>query len=64
MHYWIHHIFDFVIITSEVNSVILKNNITLENIVLKDKNQLLKVLAEYTKDGDLILFSNDAPNFM
>ncbi|WP_291952577.1 UDP-N-acetylmuramoyl-tripeptide--D-alanyl-D-alanine ligase, partial [Campylobacter sp.] len=56
--------FDFVIITSEVNSVILKNNITLENIVLKDKNQLLKVLAESTKDGDLILFSNDAPNFM
>ncbi|TWO24011.1 Mur ligase family protein [Campylobacter insulaenigrae] len=60
----INECFDFVIITSEINSAILKKHIVLENIVLKNKNQLIKILAESTKDNDLILFSNDAPNFM
>lgn len=60
----INECFDFVIITSEVNSQILNKYIELENIVLKDKTKLVQTLANFTKNGDLILFSNDAPNFM
>ena len=56
--------FDFVIIIGELNSKTLSENITLPKLVLKDKNALVQTLAEHTKSGDLILFSNDTPNFM
>ena len=61
----INEIFDLVIVTGELNADIFKSIIN-ENklIVLKDKSELTKVLGEKTRAGDLILFSNDAPNFI
>lgn len=56
--------FDLVIIVGELNSKILSENIHLPKIILKDKNALVSTLATHTKEGDLILFSNDTPNFM
>ncbi|EAL9772227.1 UDP-N-acetylmuramoyl-tripeptide--D-alanyl-D-alanine ligase, partial [Campylobacter lari] len=56
--------FDFVIITSEANSTILQKHITLDFYVLKEKSQLVQTLSKLTQNGDLILFSNDAPSFM
>ena len=57
--------FDLVIITGSLNRHILCENITKPNkIYLADKSKLEKVLMENTKVGDLILFSNDAPNFI
>lgn len=60
----INECFDLVIIIGELNSKILSQNISLAKIVLKDKNALVQTLASQTKNGDLILFSNDTPNFM
>ena len=58
-------IFDLVIITGELNSKILDENITKsKKIILKDKSKLETTLAKETKEGDLILFSNDTPNFL
>ncbi len=56
--------FDFVIIIGEVNSRTLSENVSLPKIVLKDKAALVQTLATQTKNGDLILFSNDTPSFM
>ena len=58
-------IFDLIIVTGEFSAKIFseicdKNKL----IILKDKNDLIKALSEKTKAGDLILFSNDAPNFI
>ena len=61
----IDEIFDLVIITGDINSNILDENIkNSAKVVLKDKTKLEEVLAQNTKSGDLILFSNDTPNFM
>ncbi len=60
----IDEIFDLVIITGELNSKILDENINKEKIILKDKANLQDILAQKTKAGDLILFSNDAPSFI
>lgn len=58
-------IFDFVIITGTLNANILKANINEDKVfVLKDKTMLETTLARTTKSGDLILFANDAPNFI
>ncbi len=58
-------VFDIVIITGAINQQILNNNILKANvIILKDKSEMEKVLLENTKMGDLILFANDAPNFI
>ncbi|MFY9085570.1 Mur ligase family protein [Aliarcobacter cryaerophilus] len=58
-------VFDFVIITGTLNSNILKANINEDKVfVLKDKTMLETTLARTTKSGDLILFANDAPNFI
>jgi UDP-N-acetylmuramoyl-tripeptide--D-alanyl-D-alanine ligase len=32
--------------------------------MLGDKSQMVKVLGEVTRVGDIILFANDAPNFI
>jgi len=32
--------------------------------VLRDKSVMVDVLANQTKSGDIILFANDAPNFI
>ncbi|TXE81537.1 UDP-N-acetylmuramoyl-tripeptide--D-alanyl-D-alanine ligase [Campylobacter peloridis] len=60
----INECFDFVIITSEANSVLLQKHITLDFYALKEKSQLVQTLSKLTQNGDLILFSNDAPSFM
>ncbi|WP_418185312.1 Mur ligase family protein [Aliarcobacter vitoriensis] len=58
-------VFDFVIITGSLNANILKANIDEEKVfVLKDKTMLETTLARTTRNGDLILFANDAPNFI
>ena len=35
-----------------------------EMILLSDKAQMVKTLGEVTRAGDIILFANDAPNFI
>ncbi len=60
----IDEVFDLVIITGKLNKDILDSVITKPKILLEDKSRLQEVLAEHTRPGDLILFSNDAPSFM
>lgn len=60
----INRTFDLAIITGEINRKTLCNNITIEKVSLKDKSKLEKVLADLTKPGDLIIFSNDAPDYL
>ncbi len=57
--------FDFAIITGSLNTHLLSANIDDSKLfILKDKEQLQDTLAQKTKAGDLILFANDAPNFI
>jgi len=57
--------FDVVIITGSLNAKVLSTNIDSTKIVmLKDKKAMEDVLAKTTRVGDLILFANDAPNFI
>ena len=61
----INKIFDQVIITAELNREIFIKNIDSEKIyILKDKKKMEQILQEQTKEGDLVLFANDAPNFI
>ena len=61
----IDEVFDLVIITGGVNKKVLNENIlNSEKIMLTDKQKLEKILQEITKAGDLILFSNDTPNYL
>ncbi|MGP1484918.1 MAG: Mur ligase family protein [Campylobacter sp.] len=61
----INKFFDIVMITSSLNAVALLKHLNKPKIVIvKDKNTIQQSLIEHTKVGDLILFSNDAPNFM
>lgn len=57
--------FDYVIITGSLNAKILIQHIDpSKTFVLKDKSKMEETLAEHTRIGDLILFANDAPNFI
>lgn len=61
----IDEVFDLVIITGNLNKEILEQNIKNTRVViLKDKANMQKCLIEHTKIDDLILFANDAPNFI
>jgi len=61
----IDEVFDFVIITGSLNAKILENNINkATTLMLSNKKQLEDALLKHTKNGDLILFANDAPNFI
>ncbi|WP_455755844.1 Mur ligase family protein [Sulfurimonas sp.] len=61
----INDVFDIVIITGDLNAKLFNQNITVQNkIMLKNKESLTDVLANQTKAGDIILFANDAPNFI
>lgn len=61
----INEVFDIAIITGELNSKILAQNIKKpQKIVLKDKTQLESILKSSTHEGDLILFANDAPSYI
>lgn len=57
--------FDLVIITGSLNAKLFEKVIRkTQTIFLTDKNELQNVLAKETHIGDLILFANDAPNFI
>ena len=61
----INEIFDLVMITGELNLSSLQSKIDPQKlIIIKDKSKLTEYLAKHTKQGDLILFSNDAPSFI
>jgi UDP-N-acetylmuramoyl-tripeptide--D-alanyl-D-alanine ligase len=61
----INEVFDVVIITGSLNLKVLSQNIDEKKIiVLKDKSKMEETLAKETRVGDLILFANDAPNFI
>ena len=61
----INDVFDLVIITGSLNKDILKTNIDNKKVILlEDKSKMQDILQEHTINGDLILFANDAPNFI
>ena len=61
----IDEVFDLAIITGDLNSKILSNHIkNPQKIILKNKSQLENILLTSTHKGDLLLFANDAPNFI
>lgn len=58
-------IFDVVMITGSLNSELFDKNIhNAKKILLKDKAKMQEMLEANTQVGDLILFANDAPNFI
>jgi UDP-N-acetylmuramoyl-tripeptide--D-alanyl-D-alanine ligase len=61
----INNIFDTVIVTSALNAALFEKHLHVANkIILTDKTQLQNTLSIETKAGDIILFANDAPNFI
>jgi len=61
----INSVFDIVIVTGALNADLFDKNLQVKNkIILKDKSSLTEILANQTKAGDIILFANDAPNFI
>ena len=61
----INQVFDIAIVTSSLNSDLFDKNLTVPNkIILKDKSKLTETLGSETRAGDVILFANDAPNFI
>lgn len=61
----IDRVFDIAIITGDLNSAILARNITnAQKIILRDKMNLNSILSSFSHSGDLILFANDAPNYI
>jgi UDP-N-acetylmuramoyl-tripeptide--D-alanyl-D-alanine ligase len=58
-------VFDLVIITGSLNAKLFDKVIKhTKPIMLEDKSKMQEVLAKETYIGDLILFANDAPNFI
>lgn len=58
-------VFDIAIITGELNSKILRENIkNAQKIVVKEKSTMEAMLANITEQDDLVLFSNDAPSYI
>jgi UDP-N-acetylmuramoyl-tripeptide--D-alanyl-D-alanine ligase len=61
----IDEVFDIVIITGALNAKIFKDTLTkTKPIFLSDKSKLQEVLQQTTNINDIILFANDAPNFI
>ncbi|QOY52983.1 Mur ligase family protein [Candidatus Sulfurimonas baltica] len=61
----INNVFDIVIVTGSLNVELFDKNLTVKNkTMLHDKSKIQDVLAHQTKAGDIILFANDAPNFI
>lgn len=61
----INGVFDIAIITGQLNAVQFEKELDVpQKIMLADKSQMVKKLGEVTKAGDIILFANDAPNFI
>ncbi|MDD5202033.1 MAG: UDP-N-acetylmuramoyl-tripeptide--D-alanyl-D-alanine ligase [Sulfurimonas sp.] len=61
----INDVFDIVIVTGALNAALFEKNLKVKNkIMLPNKGALVETLANQTKAGDIILFANDAPNFI
>ncbi len=61
----INEVFDIVIVTGSLNAALFEKNIKVTNkTMLHDKSKIQDVLASQTRAGDIILFANDAPNFI
>jgi UDP-N-acetylmuramoyl-tripeptide--D-alanyl-D-alanine ligase len=61
----INDVFDIVIVTGALNAELFDKNLRVKNkILLADKSALTELLAKQTQAGDIILFANDAPNFI
>ena len=61
----INDVFDTVIVTGSLNAELFKKHLKVkQKVMLADKTSLTAVLANQTKSGDIILFANDAPNFI
>jgi len=61
----INEVFDIGIITGSLNAELFNKNLNVKNkIMLSNKSAMVDVLANQTKAGDIILFANDAPNFI
>ena len=61
----INAVFDVVIITGKLNSALFDRHIKgPHKIILQNKALLQDLLAQHTRSGDIILFANDAPNFI
>ena len=61
----INEVFHTVIVTGSLNADLFNKNLKVKNkIMLADKSNLTEILASQTKAGDIILFANDAPNFI
>jgi len=61
----INGVFDIAIITGSLNAAQFGKELKVpQKIMLADKSQMVKTLGEVTKAGDIILFANDAPNFI
>ncbi len=58
-------IFDLVIVTGSINRPVFKRFVSKEKLhFLEKKEDMEQMLADLTRAGDLILFANDAPNFI
>ena len=61
----INKVFDMVIVTGALNAELFNKNLTIPSkIMLTDKAKLTEILGKQTRAGDIILFANDAPNFI
>jgi UDP-N-acetylmuramoyl-tripeptide--D-alanyl-D-alanine ligase len=61
----INKVFDIVIVTGALNAALFNKHIKVDKkIMLHDKSKLTQTLSQYTQSGDVILFANDAPNFI
>lgn len=61
----INTVFDIAIITGQLNAAQFDTELNVpEKILLADKSQMQAKLKEVTRAGDIILFANDAPNFI
>jgi UDP-N-acetylmuramoyl-tripeptide--D-alanyl-D-alanine ligase len=58
-------VFDVVVVTGDLNYRIFQENVDESKLVkLESKDKMQEMLIEQTQAGDLILFANDAPNFI
>lgn len=61
----INGVFDIAIITGSLNASQFERELNVsQKIMLADKSHMVKTLGEVTRAGDIILFANDAPNFI
>lgn len=61
----INKVFDIVIVTGALNAELFSKHLNVDKkIMLADKAKLVDTLSQVTSSGDVILFANDAPNFI